>query len=789
MRCRSLLILLLAVSAATSAVAADRPIASGTTRPAPSATFQDHVFTDAQGPHRYAVFLPPGYDGSRRWPVILFLHGAGERGSDGRKQLSVGLGPLVELHPDKFPAVIVFPQVEAIDERILTAWAPGNPDGRRALEILADVEKRFAIDPRRRILAGWSMGGYGVWELAAASEPGFWSAALSVSGGATADVAARLPAGLPMWCIHGAEDRIVDPARMKTAIEAATAVGRTVASTLVKGTGHDVWRAAFGSEEVRQWLFDPSSVNPQSVDWSPETLARIESENLLPERPFRPSATISRAVAIRIGDRAFSELAQGIPQSIPRDRLAGNVADIEKSFNYDGTTINAGIRGITWTAELAEVNVNTPEAERLNIRVGLRNLTLHVTGGDLLGGQYEASCGPFEVVLGRQRPVWVQVSTRPRVVNGVIELTERRIEFSIPHDNWFVTEPAWAKAEGEGLTPDLVKVGVVGGLYRAKDRVESAVRELIPPLIQRIEERLVQVPPDSLASLLWPLPTAPPRIRLVPEGIRTDSGGVSVTVGVAVEGAASPSVVPTIPTPTPVVEGPSGGVLVGVAPRALSSVAAVFADDPAARLDVRDAPDSSLIRLGDESLLRDVAPGLWEGAEDFELRTVLSLPKPFGFEITPANGASDTRLGLKLHAPAVLLQISRRPRDRSRPWQKCFATTISIDHALAVELDHGESSSRTITMTWDPNPAIRGETAWSPGFTPSDSALNHDRLVAEFAAAWREWTSQAETTSRVEDVAIGPARLRLNAIPTRGGRIWLEFEPVRDAVQETPARQ
>ncbi|OAI51865.1 hypothetical protein AYO47_06735 [Planctomyces sp. SCGC AG-212-M04] len=776
---RSLLILLCVSSAIEAGVSEARgdKAAKKSTPSAPVADFQDCVFTDADGAHRYVVFLPPGYNASRRWPVILSLHGAGERGADGRKQLTVGLGPIVQLHPEAFPAVIVFPQVEETDERILTAWSPENPDGRRSLKILAEVERRYSIDPAHRILTGWSMGGYGVWHVAAASEPGFWSAALSVSGGATAEVAAKLPSGLPMWCIHGTDDRIVKSARMDEAIRAATRADRAVESTLVDDAGHDVWRVVYGRDEVRRWMFDPAAINQQSLDWSNETLVRLGKDNVLPETEFHPSAVVSRAVAIRIGNEAFAELARGIPEAIPRERLTGKVADIERSLEYGGTKIEAGIRGITWTAELVEAQVTAAEAERLVIRVGLKNLTLRSTGGALKGGEYEASCGGFDVILGRHRPVWVQVSTRPRVIDGAIHLTEREIDFSIPHDNWFVTEPRWAKAKGKGLTPDLVKVGVVGGMYRAKDRVEEAVRKLIPPLIERIEERLVQVPPDSVAALLWPLPTSPPRIRLIPEGIRTDSEGVSVTVGLAVEGPSQPSKVPTVLTRTAIREGQSGGVIVGIAPPALSSVAEVFADDPEARLDVRDAPDGALVRLGDESLLREVAPTLKNG--DFELRTVLSLPEPFGFEVEPTSNDSETRLGLKLRAPEVLLEISRRPRDRSQRWQKCFETRISLEQGLAVELNRDGANARSVTMNWDQSPEIRGETTWAAGFVPSDQTLNSERIVAEFASAWRAWTTDAETTSPVEDLAVGPARLRLNAIPTRGGRIWLEFEPAR----------
>ncbi|QDT55254.1 Alpha/beta hydrolase family protein [Caulifigura coniformis] len=775
MSCRALFLLLSAIlfaGIAPTVVRADETPANAVR----AAEFRDEVLTDQQGDHRYVVFLPPGYDPSRRWPVILSLHGAGERGHDGRRQLAVGMGAIVELHPDQFPAVIVFPQVEETDERILTAWSPQNPDGRRALQMLADVEHRYSIDASRRILAGWSMGGFGVWQVAAGSEPGFWSAALSVSGGATAETASKLPAGLPLWAIHGADDRIVNPARMVQAVSAAAKSGRTVASTLVNGEGHDVWQVVFGRDEVRRWMLDPASVNPQSLDWSSKSLAGIRQQNRLPERDFRASAVIARAVAIRIGNSAFEELAHGIPQAIPRERLQGQVADIEQSITYGGATIRAGIRDITWTADLAEAQVAAVEAERLVIRVGLKNLTLHCGSGDLAGGEYEASCGPFDVVLGRRRPVWVEVSTRPRVQGGEILLTQRDIRFTIPDDNWYVTEPGWARASGPGLTPDLVKVGVVGGMYRAKARVESAVRELIPPLIERIEERLVQVPPDSLASLLWPLPTAPPRIRLIPEGIRTDSRGVSVTVGLAVEGPSTAESVAAFPTATPIVEGESQGVIVGIAPRILSSVAEVFADDPQARLDLRDAPDSALTRLGDESLLRRAAPGLAEGADDFELRTVLSLPRPFTLAPADAQGDSPTRLSLRLHAPSVLLEISRRPRDRSAAWQKCVECTLSLDQNLSVELN-GDTSGRTVTMNWDANPVLHGHAKFAEGFSPSDASLNGDVLVDAFASAWREWTGNAGTTSPVDDLAVGPARLRLNAIPVRGGRIWLEFEP------------
>src|SRR5690606_15695104 len=109
---------------------------------------------------------------------------------------------------EQFPAVIVFPQVESFDERILSAWSPESPDGRRALAILSEVEKQESIDPARRSLVGWSMGGFGVWQIATNSPQGFWKSALSISGGAVETDPTRLPEGLAFWAIHGSSDRI-----------------------------------------------------------------------------------------------------------------------------------------------------------------------------------------------------------------------------------------------------------------------------------------------------------------------------------------------------------------------------------------------------------------------------------------------------------------------------------------------------------------------------------------------------------------------------------------------------
>src|SRR5262245_7214152 len=96
--------------------------------------FSDRVFKDADGKEfKYVVFVPHDYSADKAWPVILFLHGAGERGSDGKAQVEVGLGPAIQKREKTFPFIIVFPQCAPGG-----SWRAESPDGRRALQTLAE---------------------------------------------------------------------------------------------------------------------------------------------------------------------------------------------------------------------------------------------------------------------------------------------------------------------------------------------------------------------------------------------------------------------------------------------------------------------------------------------------------------------------------------------------------------------------------------------------------------------------------------------------------------------------
>src|SRR5262249_30519329 len=124
---------------------------------------------------KYVLFVPYDYDGTRPFPLIVFLHGAGQTGTDGRNQIRVGLGPVIKRQENTFAFLAVFPQSHK------GGWVAGSEDAKRVLAILDEVQKDYRVDTTRVYLTGISMGGEGTWSLAAA-HPRRWAAIVPICG-------------------------------------------------------------------------------------------------------------------------------------------------------------------------------------------------------------------------------------------------------------------------------------------------------------------------------------------------------------------------------------------------------------------------------------------------------------------------------------------------------------------------------------------------------------------------------------------------------------------------------
>lgn len=226
--------------------------------------FVERTLTLDGVPHHYQVWIPAGYEPSRRWPAILFLHGAGERGSDNQKQTQAGLGPALREGVVTVPAIIVFPQCPAEGY-----WT--GPERRIAIAVLDAVEREFSIDERRVTLTGLSMGGTGTWILAAENPrrfaaiapvcgwvgkpppfrrlvdpaPWFWNASDRY------DAVAQRVEGIPTWIFHGGLDDVVRPEESR---EMIGRLGAHAAYTEFPWANHNSWDPAYRTTGVIEWL-------------------------------------------------------------------------------------------------------------------------------------------------------------------------------------------------------------------------------------------------------------------------------------------------------------------------------------------------------------------------------------------------------------------------------------------------------------------------------------------------------------------------------------------------------
>jgi predicted peptidase len=230
----------------------------------PTTGFLNRVYKGADGVEaRYVLFVPHDYRGQKPYPLILFLHGAGEWGSDGQKQVTVGLGPAVKKRASSFPFLVIFPQSQKktwpIDPRnqeqvrdILSTWSIHDAEGRRAMDILAEVEKNYRVDPSRICLTGISMGGFGTWSLAAAY-PDKWAAIVPICGGGDTQTAGKIKS-LPCWCFHGDADPAVPVERSREMLRALWDAGGHPNYTEYPGVGHDSWNKAYDTPDLYEWL-------------------------------------------------------------------------------------------------------------------------------------------------------------------------------------------------------------------------------------------------------------------------------------------------------------------------------------------------------------------------------------------------------------------------------------------------------------------------------------------------------------------------------------------------------
>ena len=189
----------------------------------------------------YLLFLPKDYETSRRkWPLMLFLHGAGETGTDIEKVKTHGPPKIVADKPD-FPFILVSPQARQF------GW---KPEYLKAL--IDEIVAKYRVDKDRIYCTGLSMGGFGTWDLAC-RYPNLFAAIAPICGGGDPKEAPKL-AKLPIWVFHGGKDPVVPIARSQEMVDAIKAAGGDPMFTIYPDAGHDSWTEAYNDPELYRWL-------------------------------------------------------------------------------------------------------------------------------------------------------------------------------------------------------------------------------------------------------------------------------------------------------------------------------------------------------------------------------------------------------------------------------------------------------------------------------------------------------------------------------------------------------
>ncbi len=215
----------------------------------------------------YRILLPEGYAAGKRFPLVLFLHGAGERGNDNALQLIHGAKLFARADiRTQYPAIVVFPQcakdsywarVERDPQRAqwdFPLWeTPSRPMG-LVMEMLDALIRTERVDTTRLYVAGLSMGGMGTFELLA-RQPGRFAAAIPICGGGNPLLAPLYASRTPMWVFHGEADAVVPVGLSRKMVDAARSAGGKVRYTEYPGVNHDSWTPAFAEPDLLKWLF------------------------------------------------------------------------------------------------------------------------------------------------------------------------------------------------------------------------------------------------------------------------------------------------------------------------------------------------------------------------------------------------------------------------------------------------------------------------------------------------------------------------------------------------------
>ena len=225
--------------------------------------FEPFVYESPSGEKLpYRLMKPKDYDANKKYPLVIFMHGAGERGTDNLVQLVHGMNDFSkDENREKYPCFVLAPQCAVGKRWVEVEWTsdsheqlekPSDAMG-LTLELLPKLQQEFSIDDKRLYVTGLSMGGYGAWEMIQRF-PDKFAAAAPVCGGGDEHFAAKLT-HIPIWAFHGDKDTVVKPSRSRKMIAAIKQAGGKPLYTEYPGVAHNSWVNAYSDPKLLEWMF------------------------------------------------------------------------------------------------------------------------------------------------------------------------------------------------------------------------------------------------------------------------------------------------------------------------------------------------------------------------------------------------------------------------------------------------------------------------------------------------------------------------------------------------------
>ena len=236
-------------------------------------SFEKHVFTSEAGHELpFRVLYPDNYSKNKNYPLVLFLHGSGERGSDNEAQLvHIASSFMTDEYQSKYPSIIIFPQCAKDDrwapvEIINGQWTIGDsmnpkPSLQAVIEMLDQFIIDNPVDRSRMYLGGLSMGGFGTLDLLN-RRPNMFAAAIPICGGGNKRYTYKYE-HVPIWMFHGAKDPVVPVSLSREMSDEFRIRDMDYKYTEYPEGGHDIWNKAWSEPGLLPWIFSKKRITEQ----------------------------------------------------------------------------------------------------------------------------------------------------------------------------------------------------------------------------------------------------------------------------------------------------------------------------------------------------------------------------------------------------------------------------------------------------------------------------------------------------------------------------------------------